>query len=107
MATLDYAPIAKRIDAALRKVGVPVKVTRNGSAVGAGYGVFVERKNSMDTTEPLMQTTVRQRVLKLSGLAKPPAIGDTITVDKDEFTVSSVETTRPTTVTLVYTLELT
>lgn len=105
--TLDYAPIAKRVDAALRKVGVPVKVTRNGNTVGSAYGIFVERKNTLDASEALMQTTVRQRVLKLSGLSKPPAIGDTVTTDKDEFTVASVETTRPTTVTLMYSLELT
>lgn len=102
---LSYSPIASRVDAALKKVGIQAKVTRQGAAVGSGYGVFQTSKSSLDA-QPMLQTVVSSRTFILSGMAKAPEVGDTLTADKSTYTVTSVVTKRPTNVTLVYVLEL-
>lgn len=103
---LDYDNIANRVRSALQRVGMPVEITRDGAAVGSGYGVFVKLKDNFDGTEPLMQTTAKNRVLKLTAIESPPFVGDEVTIGDDVLTVTSVEAHRPTATTVAYTLEL-
>jgi hypothetical protein len=103
--TVNYKSIVQRVDSAFKKAGMQVKITRGDVTVGTGYGLFVQSKATMESS-PLLQTTISQKVFKLSGAAKAPEVGDTLIANKETFTVKSVETTRPTTTTLAYVLEV-
>ena len=101
----DLTGTKAEADATLKEFGIPVKVTRNGASVGSGYGIFTANTTSLDSAQGV-QTGLGSRTMKLGAIAKAPEIGDTVVADKTSFSVRSVAALRPTTVTLLYTLEL-
>ena len=102
---LDFKLVQGKVNSAFAKIGTQVKVTRAGASVGTGYGLFVANTTKLESSGSF-QTGLSTRTLKLA-INKAPEIGDIVVVDKQTFTVTGVETVRPTTTTLLYTLELT
>lgn len=106
---MNYGAIQRKANDLLKSAGLKVGVERSGTAVTSGYGVFIEKSEAPDTsssTSLLAPTPITKRVLLLSGLAKPPAVGDTVIADKVSYTVLAVTTTRPAATTLLYEVEV-
>lgn len=106
---MDYAALAKTANTLLKGAGILVTVNRAGLKVSSGYAVFVASKSENDDSNPsslLAQTSITNKMLLLSGLAKEPMVGDTITADKITYTVQTVEKVRPASVTVLYKCEV-
>jgi hypothetical protein len=102
---MDYKSLAVDVNVLLKEVGFKVKITRNGAAVGSALAVFTSKKTT-DLPYPQAQTQSTDRVLLISGLSKPPAVGDFVIADKTTFRIVAIEVVRPSTTTLLYKAEV-
>lgn len=107
---MNYTAIGYKAALLLTKYGLPVVLKRNGSTIATTVGVFVASKADTDKTVESsirLATTTSKRALLVSGLSAAPEVGDYITADSTDYYVTVVETIRPSTVTVLYKLELT
>jgi len=104
---MDFNELLSEVDAMFADIASDNKITikRGSKTVGSGFGIWAEQKAGYDSNAA-MQTIVNTRVLLLSGSVKPPEDGDELVTKDGLFTVRSVETTRPTTTTLLYRVEV-
>jgi hypothetical protein len=106
---MNYVDIQRRANDLLKSAGLKVTITRDGSTVSSGYAVFTQKRvapENESATYSLALTPTTKRVALLSGLAKEPAVGDTLTGDKVTYTVTAVETVRPAATTVLYKVEV-
>jgi hypothetical protein len=106
---MDYARLAAKGNTLLKKYGVSMKLTRDGTSVGSGFGMFVQKESADETTSvssTLAQTSLTARSLLFSGTAKAPLVGDVLAADKETWKVQRVEVIRPAATTLLYKLEV-
>lgn len=111
---LDYTDVLAGVIDALNEVGIPMVVQRlNGTTygqVGKGSGLFTADKQANETSSRsalLASTAIRTREVLLSPSFKDVRVNDRLIADKATYTVTSVETIRPTTTTLAYRCEVT
>lgn len=90
----------------LEKFGSKVAVTREGVAIGSAWGVFVTEHSSLHGADPMVQTIVQDRRMKLSYMKIAPEPGDLLTADKGEWKIKSVDRIRPNDLTISYEVEV-
>lgn len=106
---MKYNALAKNVNKVLTNFGLKVKIERRGQSVGAASAVFIEKRKSLDDLSPYStsaQTSKTSRRVLISGLAKEIAVNDVIVSDKTSYLVLSVQSIRPSNVTLIYECEV-
>ena len=106
---MNYAALASGADKLLKTYGAKATVRRAGANITSGWGVLSQAETRNETARPssvLASTAIATKTLLLSGLAKPVLVGDVVTFDATNYTVSAVETIRPATTTVLYKLEV-
>jgi hypothetical protein len=113
MANSIFVRARSSVEQRLAQLGIPVEIQRITSTgfakIGVGRGIFIADKaedEAQTRSALLASTSQRARSVLLSPVFRDVQPNDRLVADRVTYTITSVETIRPTDVTLAYKVEV-
>jgi hypothetical protein len=109
MTALIYSDFKDLATDLLKELGEKVTVSRAGTTVGTGHGVFTGSSSSAEgssSSSNLASTEITTRSMVLSSAFEDIRVGDNLVADKKTHTITSVSRKRPTDLTIAWQVEV-